>query len=86
MLNFVELVASDGEEGGEEEACWWRRDVVVEKRRGRGENILVGAECVLDGSGGGIKVGLVDFPYFRPGRGGDGGGDGGVGVGGVVES
>jgi len=59
---------------------------VIEERRGRGENILVRAERVLDGGVGGVEVGLVGETYFRPGRGGDGGGDGGVGVGGVVET
>jgi len=59
VLNFMELGASDGEEGVEEEACWWSRNVVVEERRGRGENVLVGAEHVLDGGVGGIEVGLV---------------------------
>jgi len=59
VLNFVELAMSNSEEGAEEEACWQGRDVVVEERRGRGENVLVGAERVLDGGGGGVEVGLV---------------------------
>jgi len=86
VLNVVELVASDGEEGFEEEAGRWGGDIVVEERRSRGENVLTGVERVLDGGGGGVKVGLVGLTYFRPGGGGDGGGDSGVSVGGVVES
>jgi len=58
---------------------------VVEERRGRGENVLTWEECLLDGVGGGVEVGLVGETYFRPGGGGDRGGDGGVGVCGVVE-
>jgi len=41
---------------------------------------------LLDSVSGGIKVGLVGEPYFRPGRGGNARGDGGVGVSRVVES
>ena len=86
MLNSMELVMSNSEEGVEEEARRWGRDVVVEERRGWRENFLTSEECLLDGGSGGVKVGLVGKTYFRPGRGGDGGGDGSVGIGGVVES
>ena len=37
VLKFVKLVASDGEEGVEEETGGWGRDVLVEKRRRRGD-------------------------------------------------
>jgi len=83
VLNFVELVASDGEEGVEEETGGWGWDVVVEERRRRGRYLLV---LSVDGGVGGVDVGLVGETYFGPGGGGDAGGDGGVGIGGVVES
>ena len=83
MLKVVKLVASNSEEGVEEEAGGRGRDVVVEVGRRRGRYLL---KVSVDGSVGGVDVGLVGKTYFRPGRGGDGGGDGGVGVGGVVES
>jgi len=86
MLNVVELVVSVGEEGFEEEASRWGRDVMIEERRGRGENVLTWEECLLNGGGGGVEVGLVGKTYFGPSGRGNGGGDGGVGVGGVVES
>jgi len=60
MLKVMELVTSDSEEGIEEEACQWGRNVVVEERRCQGENVLTWEECVLDGGGGGIDVGLVN--------------------------
>ena len=59
VLKVVELGVSDGEEGFEKEAGRWGRDIVVEERRGRGENVLTGEERMLDGSSGGIEVGLV---------------------------
>ena len=86
MLNGVELVASDSEKGVEKEAGRWGGDVVVEERRGQGENVLTWLERVLYGGGGGLDVGLVGETYFGPRGGGDGGGDGGISVGGVVES
>jgi len=85
VLNVMELVASDSEEGFEEEAGRWGRDVMIEERRGWGENILTGEECLLDSSGGGVEVGLVGKTYFGPSRRGDGG-DSGVGIGRVVKS
>ena len=51
MLNVVELITSNSEEGIEEEACRWGRDIVVEERRGQGENVLSWEEHVLDGGG-----------------------------------
>src|SRR5712691_1845919 len=83
VLKIVELVASDGEEGAEEEAGRRGGDVVVEEGRRWGRYLL---KVSVNGSGGGVDVGLVGKTYFRPGGRGDGGGDGGVGVGGVVES
>ena len=71
VLNFVELVTSDGEEGIEEEAGWWGRSIVVEERRRRRERRRVLTEDVVDGGGGGIDVGLVGKTYFRPSRRGD---------------
>jgi len=60
MLKIVELAACDDEEGVEEEACWWSRDVVVEERRCQRENVLTREEHVLDSSGRGVDVGLVN--------------------------
>jgi len=59
MLNVVELVMSDGEEGVEEEAGRWSGDILVKKRRGRGENVLTREERVLNSGGGSFEVGLV---------------------------
>jgi len=59
VLNFVELGASNSEEGVEKEASRWGRDVMVEERRGWGKNILTREERLLDGGGRGIEVGLV---------------------------
>jgi len=56
VLKFVELVTSDSEEGAEEEAGRWDRDVLVEERRRWGRYLL---EASIDGSGGGVDVGLV---------------------------
>jgi len=56
VLKLVELVASDGKEGVKEEAGRWGRDVLVEERRRRGRHLL---DVSVDGSGGGIDVGLV---------------------------
>jgi len=60
VLNFMELSASDSEEGFKEEAGRWGRHIVVEKGRCQRENILTWEECVLDGGSGGIDVGLVN--------------------------
>jgi len=59
VLKVVELVVSDGKEGVKEETCRWSRDVMVEKWRSQGENILTRVECVLNGLVGGINIGLV---------------------------
>ena len=83
VLKVVELIMSDGEEGVEEDTGRWGGDVVVKERRRRRENVLTGVERGLDGSGGGVEVGLVGETYFGPSRGSS---DRGVGVGGVVES
>src|SRR6266581_521562 len=83
VLNVVELLASNEEEGVEEEVGRRGRDVVVEEGRRWGRYLL---EVSVDGGSGGADIGLVGKTYFRPGGRGDGGRDGGVGVGGVVES
>ena len=80
MLKVVELAACDDKEGVEEEACWWSRDVVVEEWRSWGENVLTWLECVLNGLGGGVDVGLVFKSDVGPAWGsGDGGGSSAVG-------
>jgi len=57
MLKFVELVASNSEEGVEEETGGWGRDILVEERRRRGRYLP--GESVVDSGGRGVKVGLV---------------------------
>jgi len=56
VLKFMELVASNGEEGVEEETGGWGWDVVVEERRRRGRYLL---EVSVDSGGRGVDVGLV---------------------------
>jgi len=56
VLKVVELITSDGEEGVEDETSRWGRDVLVEEGRRRGRHLL---EVSVDGSGGGVDVGLV---------------------------
>jgi len=56
VLKLVELVASDGKEGVEDEFGRWGRDVVVEDWGRRGRHLL---DVSVDGSGGGVDVGLV---------------------------
>jgi len=56
VLKLVELVTSDGEEGVEEETGRWGRDILIEERRRRGRHLL---DVSVDGSGGGVDVGLV---------------------------
>jgi len=80
VLKVVKLVACDDEEGVEEEACWRSRDVMVEEWRSRREDVLAWLECMLDGLGGGVDIGLIFKSDVRPVWGsGDGGGSGAVG-------
>jgi len=80
VLDVVEFLACDDEEGFEEEACWWSRDVVVEEWGSWGENVLTWVEHVLNGLGGGVDVGLVLEPDVGPAWGsGDRGGSGAEG-------
>jgi len=84
MLKFAELITSDGEEGVKKDASRWGRDVMIEERRRRRECVLDRTEGILDGGGGGVNIGLVGVPNFRPVGGDDTGGDGSVSVVGVV--
>jgi len=56
VLKFVELVASDGEEGVEEEIGGWGWNVVVEERQRQGRDLL---KMSVDGGVGGVDIGLV---------------------------
>jgi len=62
----MELIASDGKKGAKEDTGRWSRDIMVEERR-RWGYILTWVEHVLNGSSGGVEVGLVGETYFRPG-------------------